>query len=64
MDVQQLDGEATLGENIADNVGIKVSYDAYRAWQRDHPTEDQLLPGFGLTPDQQFFLSYAQVTKE
>ena len=58
----QLNGLVTLGENIADHVGIKIGYDAFKAWQRDHPAEDKVLPGLGLTTDQTFFVGYAQVS--
>lgn len=46
---------------MADNVGLAVSYDAYQIWRRDHVTDDLVLPGLGLTPDQQFFVGFAQV---
>jgi putative endopeptidase len=51
-----VNGQQTLGENIADLAGLAASYDAYRAslHGKEAPAVD------GLTGDQQFFLSYAQ----
>ncbi|KAF9549102.1 hypothetical protein EC957_004740 [Mortierella hygrophila] len=61
-----LDGPKTLGENIADNGGIKY---AFRAWQsrlKADPTGKKYknfkLPGFEkYTPEQLFFISYGKV---
>jgi putative endopeptidase len=51
-----VNGEQTLGENIADLAGLAASYDAYRASLHgmEAPAVD------GLTGDQQFFIAYAQ----
>lgn len=55
------DGNRTLNENLADNLGMRHSYKAYQIWQRTHKRE-ALLPGFEtLTPNQLFFLSFANV---
>jgi putative endopeptidase len=51
-----VNGKLTLGENIADVAGLATAYDAYRLSQREKPAE--LLDGF--SPDQRFFLSFAQ----
>ncbi|RIB08192.1 hypothetical protein C2G38_2111750 [Gigaspora rosea] len=57
-----LNGRLTLGENLADNGGIRESYDAwYTRFKNDVEGEynNYLLPGFGnLTRDQLFFISY------
>ncbi len=51
-------GTLCLGENIADHGGLNVAYDAFRMWQNQHG----LLPDDnGFTPEQRFFLSYANV---
>ncbi|XP_040356884.2 neprilysin-11-like [Ixodes scapularis] len=53
-----LNGLLTLGENIADNSGLKA---AYLAWKNFNDTE-QLIPGLEhLTGDQLFFVSYAHI---
>ncbi|CAL1541738.1 unnamed protein product [Lymnaea stagnalis] len=53
-------GKQTLGENIADNGGLKSAYRAYQKWVEKNG-EEQLLPALGLTHQQVFFLSFAQV---
>ena len=50
-------GQLTLGENIADNGGIKVAFRAYRKL-RENATEHVVADG--LTEDQQFFVGVGQ----
>lgn len=50
----------TIGENIADNGGLKQSFRAYKHWVAVHG-EEKALPGLNLTHDQLFFLNYAQI---
>ena len=51
-----LNGKQTLGENIADIGGLKVAFVAYRM-----ATKGKTLPAMdGLTPDQRFFVAFAQ----
>ena len=50
-------GSLTLGENIADHGGLKISFQAFQEATKDAP-----LPVVdGFTPEQRFFLSYAYV---
>ncbi|MFL5300227.1 MAG: M13 family metallopeptidase [Anaeromyxobacteraceae bacterium] len=52
----KLNGKLTLGENIADLGGLKLAFSAYRA---AHPGQGE--PAIaGFTPEQAFFISYAQ----
>lgn len=52
-----LNGELTLGENIADNAGLQIAYKAYRlALKGQEPPERD-----GFTGDQRFFIGFAQI---
>ncbi|MDB4926168.1 M13 family metallopeptidase [Mucilaginibacter sp.] len=56
-DTVHLNGKLTLGENLADLGGINVAYEAFKKTKQGH--SNQKIDGF--TPDQRFFLSFAQV---
>lgn len=49
---------AGLIKDIADHGGLNVAYDAFQMWQKDH---GKLQEDKGFTPEQSFFLSYANV---
>ena len=52
-----LNGELTLGENIADNSGLEIAYKAYHLSLNGKPA-----PVIdGMTGDERFFLGFAQV---
>jgi putative endopeptidase len=54
----KVNGKLTLGENIADIGGLAIAYQAYQYSRKSKPA----LPTIdGFTPDQRFFLSFAQV---
>ncbi|XP_068601189.1 endothelin-converting enzyme 2b [Brachionichthys hirsutus] len=57
---EHVNGKQTLGENIADNGGLKAAYHAYRSWVRRNG-EETTLPAVNLTNDQLFFVGFAQV---
>jgi len=50
-------GKFTLGENIADHGGLQVSYQAFKKAESLNPLSKKL----GYTPEQRFFMSYANV---
>jgi endothelin-converting enzyme/putative endopeptidase len=50
----KLNGKLTLGENTADNGGLRIALSALREVSKDASVKD------GFTPDQRFFLGWAQ----
>ncbi|XP_015234612.1 PREDICTED: membrane metallo-endopeptidase-like 1 isoform X2 [Cyprinodon variegatus] len=57
---QNVSGISTLGENIADNGGVRQAYKAYLKWVETEGEEPQL-PGLDMDHKQLFFLNFAQV---
>ena len=53
-------GHLTLGENIADQGGLRISYDAFKTTQQFQ--ESKGIDGF--TPAQRFYLSYGRIWAE
>uniref|UniRef100_K1R8P8 Neprilysin n=1 Tax=Magallana gigas TaxID=29159 RepID=K1R8P8_MAGGI len=60
-DGMKMNGINTLGENIADNGGLKESFRAYRRWVETRGSEEEQLPGVKYTHNQIFFINFAQV---
>jgi putative endopeptidase len=58
-----IDGRQTLGENLADNGGIRAAYNAFEAYQNflgpDARLPDSEFDAF--TPEQLFFLGFARI---
>jgi len=50
-------GKFTLGENIADHGGLQISYQAFKKATANEPLANK----DGFTPEQRFFLAYANV---
>ncbi len=57
LDSLNVNGQLTLGENLADLGGLAISYDAFKKTKQGQ-SKDKI---DGFTPDQRFFLSWAQV---
>jgi putative endopeptidase len=57
-DTLHLNGEMTLGENLGDLGGLIVAYHAWKLSLQGKPTPPSI---GGFTPDQRFFLSFAQI---
>jgi putative endopeptidase len=53
----KVNGELTLGENMADLAGLTIAYDAYKLSLNGKP--DRVIDGY--TGDQRFFLGFGQV---
>ena len=62
---QNLNGRLTLGENTADNGGIRIAFQALQETIAQHP--ETALAGYsngqkdGFTPAQRFFISFGQI---
>jgi putative endopeptidase len=54
-----VNGKLTLGENLADLGGVNIAYDALERALAKNPAQRKTMDGF--TPEQRFFISFAQV---
>ncbi|MGC8730375.1 MAG: M13 family metallopeptidase [Candidatus Micrarchaeia archaeon] len=57
----KLNGELTLGENIADLGGINIAYDALKNKLSEYANKNRIIDGF--TQEQRFFIAWAQIWK-
>ncbi|KAI7857157.1 hypothetical protein BDC45DRAFT_501810 [Circinella umbellata] len=58
-----VNGQLTLGENLADNGGIAASYQAFQdAWNNEKLSgkQDVRLPGIDLSPEALFYINFAR----
>ncbi len=58
LDTVHVNGNLTLGENIADLGGLSIAYDALQKYYERNGTPEEI---DGFTGNQRFFLSWAQV---
>lgn len=58
LDSVPINGRLTLGENIADIDGLRISY---HAWQRSLEGQEPAPKKDGFTPEQRFFVNYGQI---
>ncbi|MCL4389710.1 M13 family metallopeptidase [Candidatus Marsarchaeota archaeon] len=57
-----INGELTLGENIADMGGISIAFEALQRRLAKDPTAEKVIDG--LTQKQRFFIAYAQAWRQ
>lgn len=59
----QLHGKRMIGESMSDNLALSMAFDAYKIWLKDISLkeENSLRTLSHYTPDQIFFLSFANV---
>ncbi|KAK9886551.1 hypothetical protein WA026_016825 [Henosepilachna vigintioctopunctata] len=57
---KSISGNRTLGENMADNGGLKAAFNAYSKLTKGRP-ESQPYPGLNLNHNQLFFVAFAQI---
>jgi predicted metalloendopeptidase len=58
----QLNSKYTVNENIADDGGLKIAFNAYKKWFEDHG-EFKALPGLDYSSEQLFFIGFGQVSR-
>jgi len=59
IDGESINGELTLGENIADLGGITIALESLKKYLKENPSENILIDN--LSPIQRFFINYARI---
>ncbi|CAK8671256.1 unnamed protein product [Clavelina lepadiformis] len=59
----KVNGNMTIGENIADNGGMRLAYNAYKKWKEMNGSSEAelVLPALNYTDEQLFFIAFAQL---
>ena len=60
----KINGELTVGENIADNGGVKEAFGAYKTYLERSEQAKKIPSLEEFTEEQLFFLGYAQVLSQ
>ena len=55
----KINGNLTIGENLADLGGVTLGYSALKGYLKDHPEANKKIDG--LTPEQRYYLAWAQL---
>ncbi len=58
IDTVHINGDLTNGENIADQGGMAIAYTAFQIEQKKNPQAKKI---DGLSPEERFFINYAQI---
>ena len=58
---KNINGDLTLGENIADLGGVTIAYNSLQQYLKDYPNENIIIDK--LNPTQRLFLNYANIWK-
>ena len=61
LDTLHVNGKLTMGENLADFGGLSLAYEAFKTYTAQGKNNAKM---DGFTPDQRFFLSWAQVWRQ
>ena len=61
LQVEHLNGFRTIDENLADNGGLQMAFQAYKKYVSKHGREERLLGLSAYSPEQLFFIGYTTV---
>jgi predicted metalloendopeptidase len=56
---EKVNGELTLGENIADLGGVTIALEGFKKYLKENPSENKIIEG--LTPMHRFFINYSKI---
>ena len=56
---EKVNGELTLGENIADLGGLTIALEGFKKYLKENPSENKVIEG--LSPMHRFFINYSKI---